>query len=218
MPLTRSLLRGTTTLEAALDEEENMLFNLAYPEKRIDFFVSLIAQRKDIEDTVSYHLGLASPEICRLGEVKEWIHGSFNVCIPVYVDHWKKNPGRRVLIRFPLPYKIGESTFPGNADEKLRCEAATYVWMQDHCPDVPIPFLWGFGFIGGQSVRRFKLILLPCLLIGVHAVYQARECILEIQVVLVPSAALIIAVWVCLTLPLYYSPSSMPLGAWVFDH
>jgi hypothetical protein len=155
---TLPLLRGTTTLEAALEQEENMLVNLAYPEQRLDFFVWLKCHRRDIEETVSYHLGLTRSEICRLGEVGEWIHGSFNVCIPVYVDNWHDNPGKRVLIRFPLPYKIGESTFPGNADEKLRCEAATYIWIRDHCPSIPIPHLWGFGFVGGQSVWVLNIV------------------------------------------------------------
>ncbi len=150
--LTLPLLRGTTTLEAALQQEENMLVSLTYPEQRIDFFVWLKLHSRDIEETVSHHLGLTRSEKCRLGEVREWIHGSFNVCIPVYIDNWVKHPGKRVLIRFPLPYKIGKSTCPGNADEKLRCEAATYIWIRDHCPDVPIPYLWGFGFVGGQSV------------------------------------------------------------------
>ncbi|KAJ8059607.1 hypothetical protein OCU04_011262 [Sclerotinia nivalis] len=56
--LTLPLLRGTTTLEAALEQEENMLLGLAYPELRLDFFVWLSTHRADIEDTVSYHLGL----------------------------------------------------------------------------------------------------------------------------------------------------------------
>lgn len=149
---TLPLLRGNTTLEVALEQEENILLDLAYPKQRVDFFVWLRRHRRDIEDTVSYHLGLTRSETCRVGEVKEWIHGSFNVCIPVHIDNWNKHPGRRVLIRFPLPYKIGESTHPGNAEEKLRCEAATYIWIQDYCPDVPISYLWGFGFAGGQSV------------------------------------------------------------------
>ena len=148
------LLRGSTTLEAALEQEENMLLELALPELRLDFFVWLNSHRTDIEDTVSYHLGLTGSEICRLGEVREWIHGSFNVCIPVYVDNWNKHPRRRVIIRFPLPYKIGESTCPGNADEKLRCEVATFIWIREHCSNVPIPHLWGFGLVGGQTVKN----------------------------------------------------------------
>ena len=58
-------------------------------------------------------------------------------CIPIHVDKWSK----RVLIRLPLPYKVGESPCPGNADEKLRCEAATFIWMRENCPEIPIPFM-----------------------------------------------------------------------------
>lgn len=63
---------------------------------------------------------------------------------------------------------------PGNADEKLRCEAATFIWIQEHCSEVPIPTLWGFGFVGGQSVRT----KVPSRLFKTKekcAVYQARK-------------------------------------------
>jgi hypothetical protein len=146
------LLGGTTTLVDALEQEENMLSKLAYPELRKSFFLWLDGHCGDIVESVSYHLGLTRSETYRIGEFREWIHSSFNVCIPVYIDNRNKNPGQRVIIRFPLPYKIGESTSPGNADEKLRCEAATFIWIQEHCSHVPIPHLWGSGFVGGQSV------------------------------------------------------------------
>ncbi|PWY93952.1 hypothetical protein BO94DRAFT_612638 [Aspergillus sclerotioniger CBS 115572] len=139
------LLRGTTTLESALEEEEDMLLDLDYPEQRIDFFVSLYSRRTDIEKIAAGHLGLRS---CRLGAVNEWIHGSFNVCIPIYVSD-ETRP--RAVVRFPLPYKVGEIKNPGNVDEKLRCEAATFIWMREHCPEIPIPRLWGFGLVRGQS-------------------------------------------------------------------
>lgn len=142
------LLRGRTTLVDALEEEENMLLRLGYPKKRFDFFLWILEHRKEFEAIVSHHLSLAGNEICRFGEVAEWTHGSFNVCIPVHIDNWSKYPGRRVLLRIPLPYKVGESTYPGNADEKLRTEAAAFVWIEDNCPDVPIRYLWGFGFPG----------------------------------------------------------------------
>jgi hypothetical protein len=87
------LLWGTTTLEAALGQEENILFDLAYPEQQLDFLVWLETHCKDIEDTVLYHLGLTRSEICWLGEVRGWIHGSFDVCIPVYIENWNKHPG-----------------------------------------------------------------------------------------------------------------------------
>jgi hypothetical protein len=80
--------------------------------------------------------------------VDKWIQGSFNVCIPVFIHARKK-----VMIRFPLPYKIGEPTHPGNAEEKLRCEVATYASIWSQRPSIPTPRLWGFGFPGGLSVR-----------------------------------------------------------------
>ncbi|PKY07201.1 hypothetical protein P168DRAFT_295141 [Aspergillus campestris IBT 28561] len=110
------LLRGTTTFESAVEQEEDMLLGLDYPEQRIDFFVG--------------------------GGVNEWVHGSFN------------SLAKRALIRFPLPYKVGETTYPGNADDKIRCEAATFIWLQDNCPDISIPQLWGFGLVGGHSFTR----------------------------------------------------------------
>jgi hypothetical protein len=150
--LTLPLLQGRTTLAEALEEEENMLFRLAYPSQRFEFFLWILQNRKEFEAIISCHLSLAANEICRFGEVGEWKHGSFNVCIPVYIDNWSRSPRRRVLLRVPLPYKVGESAYPGNANEKLRTEAATFVWLEENCPDVPIPHLWGFGFPGGQSV------------------------------------------------------------------
>lgn len=151
-PFTLPLLRGKITLEDALVQEEDMLIRLSLVDKRFDFFLWIVQHKKEIQELVSFQLGLSSPEQCRVGDVREWLHGSFNVCVPIYVNKGVTPTEKRLLIRFPLPYKIGEANYPGNADEKLRCEVATYVWMQENCPDVPIPKLWGFGFVDGQTV------------------------------------------------------------------
>ncbi|RAQ50884.1 hypothetical protein AFGD_003432 [Aspergillus flavus] len=150
---TLPLLRGTPTLESAIEQEEDMLL-----ERRIEFFVSLYSNRGDIEDIVSYHLGLGRSETCRLGDINEWLHGSFKVCIPIYTHRQSQQPEKRALIRFPLPYKLGESKYPGNVDEKLRCEAATYIWIKEHCPETPTPQIWGFG----ASKDAYYLDLLAC--------------------------------------------------------
>ncbi|PSS16501.1 hypothetical protein M430DRAFT_50880 [Amorphotheca resinae ATCC 22711] len=126
----------------------------AYPDLRVKFYLSLFKRRSDIEAIVSHHLRLRKTETCHLGEFKDWKAGSFNVCIPVYINNWAAFPNKRVIIRFPLPYKVGESRYPGNADEKLRCEAASFIWIQDNCPTVPIPYLWGFGFSDGRSFTK----------------------------------------------------------------
>jgi hypothetical protein len=102
-----------------------VLLELSYPKSRIEFFVFLYSHRNDTTEIVSDHLGLGQSIQCRLGEVKEWLHGSCNVCIPVYVKNWEMRPTKRILIRFPLSYKVGEVNNPGIADAKLRCEAAT---------------------------------------------------------------------------------------------
>ncbi|MCJ1309267.1 hypothetical protein MMC25_002926 [Agyrium rufum] len=85
--------------------------------------------------------------------MNEWINGDFNLCVPINLisDRITVYP-QRVLIRFPLPYKIGESSYPGNSDEKLRCEIATYVWMKQNCPKIPTPRLWSFGWSNGHSL------------------------------------------------------------------
>ena len=118
-----------------------MLFRLAYPSQRFEFFLWILQHRKDYEAIVSRYLSLATNETCRFGEVGEWKHSSFNVCIPIYIDNWSKSPRRRVLLRMPLPYEVGELVYPGNANEKLRTEAATFVWIKDNCPNVLMPHL-----------------------------------------------------------------------------
>jgi hypothetical protein len=116
-------------------------------------FFGIYEHREDFKDLVSLYLGLANNETCRFGEFRGWKHGSFNVCIPIYIDNWRKHPEKRVLLRLPLPYKAGESRCPGNANEKLRAEVATFIWIQENCSDIPIPLLWGFVFPSGQSVQ-----------------------------------------------------------------
>jgi len=155
MSYTLPLLQGEITLESALDDDENMLQALAYPQKRLEYFVYLLDHRSEIEAIVSYHLGLNERETCQIGDVEDWMTGSFNVCIPVSVNR-AKSPSNRVIIRFPLPYKVGELQHPGNAEEKIRSEAATFIWIRENCPTVPIPYLWGFGLPDGMNVCDLK--------------------------------------------------------------
>jgi hypothetical protein len=52
------LLKRTTTLNEALDEDADILQELSYPVKWIDFYCYLIQHGKDVEDIVSFHLGV----------------------------------------------------------------------------------------------------------------------------------------------------------------
>lgn len=142
MERTLPLLKGRITLEDALNADEDVVQALSYPEKRAVFWLYLDRRRSHISQVVSRHLNIPQGDF-QLGDLREWIHGSFNVCVPIHITRSSRpDLPRRVLIRFPLPYKTGEEHFPGNVDEKLRCEAATYVWLQSNCPTVPIPRLW----------------------------------------------------------------------------
>ncbi|KKK20159.1 hypothetical protein P175DRAFT_0433956 [Aspergillus ochraceoroseus IBT 24754] len=149
--LNRRLLRGEITYSAAKERDSNILHELGYRDQKIRYFTHLYRNRKLIKASVVHHLGLASTDTCQLVDVEHWIHGSFNVCIRVDVDCQGRGPGKQLIIRFPLPYRIGENCCPGNADEKVRCEVGTYAWLQDNCPAVPIPQLYGFGLSTGQT-------------------------------------------------------------------
>lgn len=156
MPKVRRLLREDISYSTARREEVNMLHRLKYYDQQNEFFSRVADNRGWIKAVVAHHLGLGSPDECQVADIPHWFHGSFNVCIPVTINNknWKntKQTGQRVLLRLPLPYRVGESYNPGNADEKIRCEAGTYAWLQDNCPDVPIPKLYGFALATGETV------------------------------------------------------------------
>ncbi|KAL3469037.1 hypothetical protein BJX99DRAFT_242199 [Aspergillus californicus] len=153
MPQTRQLLDGEITYSAAKDEEINILHELNYPEHKTRFFAFLEAHKHWIRSIVAFHLNL-SANACQVADSGEWLHGSCNVCIPVTV--LGSNPGDCVLLRFPLPYRVGEFSKPGNSNEKIRCEAGTYAWLEENCPDIPIPRLYGFGMGTGETFTRLE--------------------------------------------------------------
>lgn len=145
---TLPLLRREIILEDALEDDDNILARLKYPAKQRAFWTYLQDNKHEIEAVVSFHLRVNS---CQVANEETWLFGSYNVCIPVDVNLPSHS---RVLIRIPLPFKLGEEEYPGNVDEKLRCEIATYLWIQENCPDVPIPTLFGCGFPDGHTVGR----------------------------------------------------------------
>ncbi|KAG5983971.1 hypothetical protein E4U55_006581 [Claviceps digitariae] len=144
---TRNLLEGHVTLSSALRYDENMLYRLAYPQQRLAFYKRIDKFSHLFPDLVAHHLGVKPTEVHMITR-RAWRNGSFNLCVPLSIDN---DPSVRpevpeyVLLRFPLPYRVGETTRPGNCDEKINCEAATYAWLQENCPSVPIPKLYGFG-------------------------------------------------------------------------
>lgn len=147
----RRLLRGEITYSAAKEEESNVLHKLSLPDRRDAFFDKLERSRDTIHATVAHHLGI-KPTRCYAVHQDYWRHGSFNVCVPVAVDKNEGPEGKMLMLRIPLPYKVGEAFRPGNCDEKVQCEAGTYAWLGANCPNVPIPHLYGFGLSSGQKV------------------------------------------------------------------
>ncbi|KAH8433003.1 uncharacterized protein LDX57_010638 [Aspergillus melleus] len=155
MPRTRRLLREEITYSHAKEREVNILHQLGYLDQQSRFFSHLYARRDWMKAVVVHHLNLNSTGACHIPKPEDWYRGSFNVCIPITICDWKRRqqPGNRVLLRFPLPYRIGEDFRPGNGDEKIQCEAGSYAWLQQNCPEVPIPRLYGFALSTGETVR-----------------------------------------------------------------
>lgn len=72
-------------LSEILTDEDNILQELQYPKKRIDFIVLLLESEHEILRIVAQHLNIKT-STCKLSQVSEWRHGSFNLCIPIHVN------------------------------------------------------------------------------------------------------------------------------------
>lgn len=146
MVKTRRLKHGEVTYSWAKEQEHNVLIALEDYKLMVKQLARYLKHSTVVKKAVAHHLNI-SPEECEFEGPRNWIFGSFNVCIPIFI-HGRK----QVLIRFPILHKVGESFCPGNADEKIRCEAGTYAWMRKNCPSIPVPKLYGFALSTGQIV------------------------------------------------------------------
>ncbi|CAG2005704.1 unnamed protein product [Fusarium graminearum] len=84
---------------------------------------------------------------------EKWIHGCFNVCVQAQVT--AGNSTKKFIFRCPIPPHAGQQ-YSGIIDEKVGCEVATYIWMQQHCPEIRIPDLFAFGFTDDSSFIHIK--------------------------------------------------------------
>ena len=149
MPATLELDNGQhITYESAIRKDENMINEASYLGARKQLFQKLWDQRAMIQDIVRHHLRLRDEDVCINQE--QWIRGSFNICIPLEVRSIRFN--QKLIFRCPMPHKLAEASYLGTIDEKLSSEVGTYVWMQEFCPDIPIPQLYGFGFSDNRHV------------------------------------------------------------------
>lgn len=148
----RDLLRGQIAYSEAKAKQTNVLHTLDYYDKRHIFFNRIIKHRKHVQNIVARQLGLSSTDTVHIANWEEWLYGSYNVCVRADLGSSSQTADTQLLIRFALPYKIGEETFRGNADEKVRTEAGTYAWLEQNCPTIPTPHLYGFGLTGDKHV------------------------------------------------------------------
>ncbi|KMU75971.1 hypothetical protein CISG_05456 [Coccidioides immitis RMSCC 3703] len=133
----KALLNQLITLSAAQAEEEDMRVVLQYAQKRSKFYGQFYRRREEIQQLVAFHCGLTDP--------------SSNL-----YDHMEP-----LTCAFPYastvldPMMLEDRYHPRNVEEKVRSEAATYIWIGENCPDVPIPALRGFGLPGGLTRIKF---------------------------------------------------------------
>ncbi|CAK7200806.1 hypothetical protein SEUCBS139899_003505 [Sporothrix eucalyptigena] len=142
------------------------------------FRMSQPQQRVALERLVARHIGVDAARV-KMSHTKMWRQGAFNLAIPVLIFDSKaeaeaaREPSlqagmngdipasvpdsiHRVMLRLPMAAKCAEDAYPGSILEKMRCETATYVWMQQNCPQVRIPHLYGFGFPTGQHFSHTR--------------------------------------------------------------
>ncbi|KIH88236.1 hypothetical protein SPBR_06900 [Sporothrix brasiliensis 5110] len=131
------------------------------------FWFRVSRHRPALERLVARHLGVHAARV-KMSHLNMWRQGAFNVAIPMLVfdtkaaadaAHTPSPQGdmppevpdslRRVMLRLPMPPRCAEAVYPGSILEKMRCETATYVWMQKNCSQIRIPHLFGLGFPDG---------------------------------------------------------------------
>ena len=149
MPATLELDNGEhITYESACMKDVNIINEATYPRARRELFQELCDQQATIQALIRHHLRLRDEDACILGD--QWTRGNFNVCIPVEVRSASFN--KNLIFRCPMPHKLAELRYPGTVDEKLSIEVGSYVWVQENCPDITTPKLYGFGFSDNRHV------------------------------------------------------------------
>ncbi|KAG5955748.1 hypothetical protein E4U57_003206 [Claviceps arundinis] len=143
------------TFQQALSEDFNVVQRhdqVALVEQQ---FSHLWSQKESIAAIVKAQLGLDEGAECSAASPEEWIRGKFNVCIPVAVESCQLSG--KVMMRCPVPSALAESYYPGNIAEKLRSEIGSYAWVQQNCPDIRIPQLYGFSILDHHFTSEARL-------------------------------------------------------------
>jgi hypothetical protein len=155
------ILGKHSNYELARDKESDVIREIKEARETSKFRDSLLESKREIELLTAHHLGLSKGQDCLMLGQQDWICGRFNVCIPVVVNGLDGRPYQKVLRRCPMAHMLAEAVYPGTVDEKMSCEVATYAYIQDNCPEVPIAHLFGFGFPDGRKVPARNLRSIP---------------------------------------------------------
>ncbi|KAK3303845.1 uncharacterized protein B0T15DRAFT_285932 [Chaetomium strumarium] len=170
-PATLDVQGRPMTYEEAAEEEFNVLSRLGHSAALKTLADDLWRHRKSIEGLTRHHLGLGKHDTCDVLERRHWIRGGFNMCVLLNIT----SPGRqerKVVFRCAMPHKLAEARYPGTVDEKLGCKVGSYVFIQENCPNVRIPHLYGFGF---SDSRQFTHVCHRPFLVRISHMF--RRCI-----------------------------------------
>lgn len=137
------------SMTSAAEDESNLVLYIRHQRAAETFRRLLWDQRESIVALVRAHLHLRKDDGCVVLPPESWLQGGFNLCVLVEVT--VAGSSTSLVFRCPMPHKLAEGQYPGTIDEKVRCEVAAYVWMQEHCSDIRIPSLYAFGFVDGSQ-------------------------------------------------------------------
>ncbi|CZS86089.1 unnamed protein product [Fusarium graminearum] len=136
-------------MEQQIPETEiNLVHQFKHQDVSERFKFELWQKRDSIAALIRHHLQLHAGDTCIVLPHEKWIHGCFNVCVQAQVT--AGNSTKKFIFRCPIPPHAGQQ-YSGIIDEKVGCEVATYIWMQQHCPEIRIPDLFAFGFTDDSS-------------------------------------------------------------------
>lgn len=146
MPSTIPLLdHEPLTFQQALSEDFNVIQRHHQVAQVQQQFSLLWSQKDIIAAIVKAQLGLQDDAECAASAPQEWIRGKFNICIPIHVESCQFSG--KVMMRCPMPSSLSDSYHSGRITERLRSEIGAHAWLQQNCPDIRIPQLYGFSIL-----------------------------------------------------------------------
>lgn len=166
-------------MEDALEEEKNVINWASYGPATDKLYRKIWEARDTVAALVLHHMGVGRQANCIILPPDQWIRGSFNVCVFAEVTSGTGEQ-RKAVFRCPLPHKLAESEYPGSVDEKISCEVGAYAWIEENCPEIPSPHLFGFGFSDGRHVgppsHSHYMLLTRLLVYPLKAYSTLRSC------------------------------------------